>query len=116
MPLLATITDHEQCLVTPALYRINVQIILSSTVDDPKAFARRITYLLRDPNFVGRLAPARPACVGSPSRSWSPWSSHAHSSPGTNGLSTAALDVLIRHLTATGHVKSTVRSNVTALT
>ncbi len=45
MTLLATITDHTQGLATPALYRINVQIILSSTVDEPEAFARRITYL-----------------------------------------------------------------------
>ncbi len=43
--LLATITDHAQGLATPALYRINVQIILSSTVDEPETFARRITYL-----------------------------------------------------------------------
>jgi predicted nucleotidyltransferase len=45
MTLLATITDHEQGMVTPALYRINVQIILSSTVDEPDVFAPRITYL-----------------------------------------------------------------------
>lgn len=34
-----------QGLTTPALYRINVQTILTSTVDEPEAFARRITYL-----------------------------------------------------------------------
>ncbi|MGH3809641.1 MAG: hypothetical protein ACRDRU_24060 [Pseudonocardiaceae bacterium] len=45
MTLLATITDHAQGLATPALYLINVQIILSATVDEPEAFARRIIYL-----------------------------------------------------------------------
>lgn len=45
MTLLATITNHAQGLATPALYRINVQIILSATVDEPETFARRITYL-----------------------------------------------------------------------
>lgn len=34
-----------QGLATPALYRITVQTILSSTVDEPEVFARRITYL-----------------------------------------------------------------------
>ncbi|MGH3972488.1 MAG: hypothetical protein ACRDS9_04070, partial [Pseudonocardiaceae bacterium] len=45
MTLLATITNHTQGLATPALYRINVQIILSATIDEPETFARRITYL-----------------------------------------------------------------------
>jgi uncharacterized protein len=45
MTLLATITDHTQGLATPALYRIDVQMVLSSTIDEPEAFARRITYL-----------------------------------------------------------------------
>jgi uncharacterized protein len=32
-------------LTTPALYRIRAQTILSATVDEPEAFAHRITYL-----------------------------------------------------------------------
>jgi len=43
--LLATITDHAHGLTTPALYRIKVQTILSSTVDEPATFATRITCL-----------------------------------------------------------------------
>jgi uncharacterized protein len=45
MTLLATIIDHSQGLATPALYQIEVRAILSSTVDDPDAFARRITQM-----------------------------------------------------------------------
>lgn len=45
MTLLATITNHDEGLATPALYRIRVEMILTSTVDEPEAFARRITYL-----------------------------------------------------------------------
>jgi predicted nucleotidyltransferase len=43
MALLATITGHAQGLATPALYQIKVNNIISSTVDEPEAFARRIT-------------------------------------------------------------------------
>jgi uncharacterized protein len=45
MTLLATITDHAQGLATPALYQVKVNTILSSTVDEPGAFARRITHV-----------------------------------------------------------------------
>lgn len=45
MTLLATITDHTQGLATPALYQLKVQTILSSTVDEPGTFARRITHM-----------------------------------------------------------------------
>ena len=45
MTLLATITDHAEGLATPALYQIKVNNILSATVDEPGAFARRITHL-----------------------------------------------------------------------
>jgi predicted nucleotidyltransferase len=45
MTLLATITDHAQGIATPAFYRIEVQNILRSTVDDPDTFADKITYL-----------------------------------------------------------------------
>ena len=45
MTLLATISDHSQGLATPALYQIEVRAILSSTVDDPDTFARKITQM-----------------------------------------------------------------------
>ena len=45
MTLLATITDHTHGLTTPAIYQIDVQNILSSTIDEPGAFTCRITYL-----------------------------------------------------------------------
>ncbi len=45
MTLLATVTDHTQGLATPALYQIKVQNILSSTVDEPGIFTRRITHM-----------------------------------------------------------------------
>jgi uncharacterized protein len=45
MTLLATVTDHTQGLATPALYNIKVQNILSSTVDEPGTFVRRITQM-----------------------------------------------------------------------
>jgi uncharacterized protein len=43
--LLARIIDHSRGLATPALYRIEVKIILGSTVDEPEAFASRITHM-----------------------------------------------------------------------
>lgn len=45
MALLATITDHTQGLATPALYRVKVNNIISATVDEPGAFARRIIHM-----------------------------------------------------------------------
>jgi predicted nucleotidyltransferase len=45
MTLLARITDHSQGLVTPALYGIRAQLILSATVDEPETFVDRITCL-----------------------------------------------------------------------
>ncbi|GAA0829187.1 hypothetical protein ACFQVD_08360 [Streptosporangium amethystogenes subsp. fukuiense] len=45
MALLAKITDHREGLVTPALYGIKVKTILSSTVDEPDSFARKITHM-----------------------------------------------------------------------
>lgn len=45
MTLLAKITDHSQGLATPALYTIEVQNILTSTVDEPATFASRITHM-----------------------------------------------------------------------
>lgn len=45
MSLLAKITDHSEGLVTPALYGIKVKTILSSTVDEPDSFARKITHM-----------------------------------------------------------------------
>ncbi|MFC7650334.1 hypothetical protein ACFQX6_65880 [Streptosporangium lutulentum] len=45
MALLAKITDHTEGLVTPALYGIKVKTILSSTVDEPESFARKITHM-----------------------------------------------------------------------
>jgi hypothetical protein len=35
MSLLATITDHSQGLATPALYRIEVRVVLHSMIDEP---------------------------------------------------------------------------------
>lgn len=45
MSLLAQITDHSQGVATPALYRIRVQLIIKSTVDEPHTLADKITYL-----------------------------------------------------------------------
>lgn len=45
MTLLATVTDHTHGLATPAIYQIDVQNILNSTIDEPGAFTRRITHL-----------------------------------------------------------------------
>ncbi|MDT0329205.1 hypothetical protein [Nocardiopsis lambiniae] len=43
--LLATVTDHAEGILTPALYRIRVDRVLRSTVDDPESFADRIVHL-----------------------------------------------------------------------
>ncbi|MBB5494040.1 hypothetical protein [Nocardiopsis metallicus] len=43
--LLATVTDHSEGVSTPALYEINVERVLSATVDDPQTFASRVRYL-----------------------------------------------------------------------
>ncbi|WP_306369514.1 hypothetical protein [Nocardiopsis sp. CC223A] len=43
--LLATVTDHAEGVLTPALYRIRVDRVLHSTVDDPESFADRIVHL-----------------------------------------------------------------------
>lgn len=43
--LLAEITGHAEGLTTPAVYEIKVKTILSSTVDEPDSFARRITHM-----------------------------------------------------------------------
>lgn len=43
--LLATVTDHSEGVLTPALYRIGVDRILHSTVDEPESFADRIVHL-----------------------------------------------------------------------
>ncbi|AXI73167.1 nucleotidyltransferase domain-containing protein [Streptomyces cavourensis] len=43
--VLARITDHRQGLATPALYGIEVQAVIASTIDEPEVFARRITHL-----------------------------------------------------------------------
>lgn len=43
--VLARITDHTQGLATPALYGIEVDTVIKSTVDEPGIFARRITHL-----------------------------------------------------------------------
>lgn len=43
--VLATMTDHDSALMTPALYRIAVQRVVDSTVDEPESFTRRIGYL-----------------------------------------------------------------------
>ncbi|MFC5147618.1 nucleotidyltransferase domain-containing protein [Streptomyces aureoversilis] len=43
--LLAEITDHAEGLTTSAVYEIKVKTILSSTVDEPGSFARRITHM-----------------------------------------------------------------------
>jgi hypothetical protein len=45
MSLLARITDHAEGLTTPAVYGIKVKTILSSTIDEPDSFARRITQM-----------------------------------------------------------------------
>jgi predicted nucleotidyltransferase len=45
MSLLARITDHTEGLTTPAVYGIKVKTILSSTIDEPDSFARRITHM-----------------------------------------------------------------------
>ncbi|XKK40058.1 hypothetical protein HFP72_04560 [Nocardiopsis sp. ARC36] len=43
--LLATVTDHSEGVLTPALYRIGVDRSLNSTVDEPESFADRIVHL-----------------------------------------------------------------------
>lgn len=43
--LLATVTDHSEGVLTPALYRIRVDRVLHSTVDEPESFADRIVHL-----------------------------------------------------------------------
>lgn len=43
--LLATVTDHSEGISTPALYGINVERVLSASVDDPQSFAGRVLYL-----------------------------------------------------------------------
>lgn len=43
--MIATVTEHAQGIATPALYGIEVNVILSSTVDEPEQFAPRIRYL-----------------------------------------------------------------------
>jgi predicted nucleotidyltransferase len=43
--VLARITDHRQGLATPALYGIEVQTVIASTIDEAEVFARRITHL-----------------------------------------------------------------------
>jgi predicted nucleotidyltransferase len=43
--VLARITDHAEGLATPALYGINVETVIGSTIDEAEAFARRITHL-----------------------------------------------------------------------
>lgn len=43
--LLARIVEHSEGLTTPALYKIKVKTILSSTIDEPASFARRITHM-----------------------------------------------------------------------
>ncbi|MER5969435.1 nucleotidyltransferase domain-containing protein [Streptomyces sp. NPDC002055] len=43
--VLARITDHREGLATPALYGIEVDTVIASTIDEPEVFARRITHL-----------------------------------------------------------------------
>ncbi|WP_017574738.1 hypothetical protein [Nocardiopsis kunsanensis] len=43
--LLATVTDHSEGVLTPALYRIKVERVLHSTVDEPELFAQRMVHL-----------------------------------------------------------------------
>ncbi|MER5302145.1 hypothetical protein ABT039_22180 [Streptomyces lasiicapitis] len=43
--VLARVTDHAQGLATPALYGIEVETVISSTIDESAVFARRITQL-----------------------------------------------------------------------
>ncbi|MFD5878486.1 hypothetical protein [Streptomyces yangpuensis] len=43
--VLARVTDHSKGLATPALYRIEVEAVFESTIDEPEVFARRITHL-----------------------------------------------------------------------
>jgi predicted nucleotidyltransferase len=43
--VLARITDHREGLTTPALYGIEVDTVIASTIDEPEVFARRITHL-----------------------------------------------------------------------
>ncbi|MFJ1634130.1 hypothetical protein ACIOHW_28800 [Streptomyces anulatus] len=42
---LARITDHHEGLATPALYGIDVETVIASTIDEAEVFARRITHL-----------------------------------------------------------------------
>ncbi|NUK23687.1 hypothetical protein HRW08_13550 [Streptomyces lunaelactis] len=43
--VLARITDHREGLATPALYGIEVETVIESTIDEADVFARRITHL-----------------------------------------------------------------------
>ncbi|MBV2355987.1 hypothetical protein KUM39_16665 [Streptomyces sp. J2-1] len=43
--VLARITDHREGLATPALYGIDVETVIASTLDEADVFARRITHL-----------------------------------------------------------------------
>lgn len=43
--LLATVADHSEGVLTPALYRIRVDRVLHSTVDEPESFADKIVHL-----------------------------------------------------------------------
>ncbi|MFJ4611996.1 nucleotidyltransferase domain-containing protein [Streptomyces griseus] len=43
--VLARITDHHEGLATPALYGIDVETVIASTIDEAEVFARRITHL-----------------------------------------------------------------------
>ncbi|MDQ0847488.1 hypothetical protein [Streptomyces sp. V1I6] len=43
--VLARITDHREGLATPALYGIDVETVIASTIDEAEVFARRITHL-----------------------------------------------------------------------
>jgi predicted nucleotidyltransferase len=45
MSLLARVTDHAQGLATPAVYRIKVMNVLTSTIDEPKSLMRKITQM-----------------------------------------------------------------------
>lgn len=43
--VLARITDHTEGLATPALYGIEVETVIASTIDEAEVFARRITHM-----------------------------------------------------------------------
>ena len=43
--VLARVTDHSEGLATPAVYGIEVDTVIESTIDEAVVFARRITQL-----------------------------------------------------------------------